>query len=225
MPDKKSVVNLRTVAESVGLAPCSVSAVLNNSPASLAIPQHTKDRVFRAAAKLNYRPNLSARSLRTKRTHLIAVISDDFARESVAVAVAGMERRLSRRGYLLALSAVDSPPRWNSLSVRLNQRGIEGVIAVGLSLPEKLELPGALINLGCIDVREPLTALTREWLIELGECAAEAVLSRIEGKVQAGAFPQPVLRRTKLSPNAPQPYFALPGNPSEEQVRRSVQQP
>ena len=34
MSDKKAVVSLRTVAERVGLAPCSVSAVLNRTPAS-----------------------------------------------------------------------------------------------------------------------------------------------------------------------------------------------
>ncbi len=66
MSEKKSAVNLRTVAARVGLAPCSVSAVLNSTPASFSIPQHTKDRVFRAAAELNYQPNFSARSLRTK---------------------------------------------------------------------------------------------------------------------------------------------------------------
>lgn len=36
-------VTLRTVAEYVGLAPCSVSAVLNNSAAGMSIPQQTKE--------------------------------------------------------------------------------------------------------------------------------------------------------------------------------------
>jgi len=39
---ERITVTLRTVAEKVGLAPCSVSAVLNNSPAAVAIPQRTK---------------------------------------------------------------------------------------------------------------------------------------------------------------------------------------
>ena len=55
-------VTLKTVAERVGLAPCSVSAILNNTEASRAIPQRTKDRVYRAASELNYRPNYWARS-------------------------------------------------------------------------------------------------------------------------------------------------------------------
>jgi len=64
-PQERITVTLRTVAEKVGLAPCSVSAVLNNSPAAAAIPQRTKNRILRAARQLNYRPNFSARSLRT----------------------------------------------------------------------------------------------------------------------------------------------------------------
>ena len=43
---RAGIVTLRTVADKVGLAPCSVSAVLNNSPAALAIPQRTKNRVL-----------------------------------------------------------------------------------------------------------------------------------------------------------------------------------
>ena len=89
--EKKSV-NLRTVANRVGLAPCSVSAVLNDTPAAKAIPQATKDRVFRAAAELNYRPNLWARSLRTKRTRMVAAVTADFGRRRVAEVVAGARK-------------------------------------------------------------------------------------------------------------------------------------
>ena len=54
---RETAPNLRAVAERVGLAPCSVSSVLNNAPAAQAIPQSTKERIFKAAAELNYRPN------------------------------------------------------------------------------------------------------------------------------------------------------------------------
>ena len=57
MSEKKTVANLRAVADRVGLAPCSVSAVLNKTAAASGIPQQTKDRIFRAAAELNYQPS------------------------------------------------------------------------------------------------------------------------------------------------------------------------
>ena len=63
---RAGAVTLKTVAESVGLAPGTVSLVLNNAPGSGSIPQRTKDRVFAAARELNYQPNPVARALRTQ---------------------------------------------------------------------------------------------------------------------------------------------------------------
>jgi LacI family transcriptional regulator len=179
---EKKAVTLRTVAERVGLAPCSVSAVLNNTPASWAIPQHTKDRVFRAAAQLDYRPNLSARSLRTKRTHMVVVVSPDCGQPSVARAVAGMERSLRKRGYLLILAAFDGGSDWTRISVELQQRGIEGVIAVGMSQARDVEMPVVSVDLGCLAARQPLAEEMSGWLTELGESAVDAVLRMIETK-------------------------------------------
>ncbi len=93
-------VTLRTVAEYVGLAPCSVSAVLNNSAAGMSIPQQTKDRVWRAARRLNYRPNYSARALRTRRTYTVAMLMPDIGSRS-GRAHCRRRRRLSSRARLL----------------------------------------------------------------------------------------------------------------------------
>jgi hypothetical protein len=197
--DKKTV-TLRTVAERVGLAPCSVSAVLNNTPASWAIPQRTKDRVFRAAAHLNYRPNLSARSLRTKRTHMVAVLAD-FGQAPVARIVASMERSLHRRGYLLILAASNGISEWTRTSVELQQRGIEGVIAVSANLPREVDLPVVSVDLEYLTAREPLKDEMRTWLSELGESAVEAVLGMIETK----AAP----RNATIVPKFPPAYVDL----------------
>src|SRR5689334_16620619 len=102
-PRRETAPNLRAAAEKVGLAPCSVSSVLNNAPAAQAIPQSTKERIFKAAAELNYRPNFWARSLRTKRTRMVAAISRDFGCPAAARVVAAAQEGLQRRGYLLVL--------------------------------------------------------------------------------------------------------------------------
>lgn len=178
MSQQKRFANLRTVAKHVGLAPCSVSAVLNQTPASLAIPQHTKDRVFRAAAELNYSPNLSARSLRTKRSHIVAVVSNAFGRPEVGEMISSLELGFRRRGYLLALGTLADPSEWPALSAQLRQRGIEGVVAVGVRLPRELRLPSVTVQLGTGQLSE--TANDSEWLADLAESAVQAVLSKIE---------------------------------------------
>lgn len=201
MSGKQPAVSLRTVAERVGLAACSVSAIVNNTPASRAIPQRTKDRVLRAVAELNYRPNLWARSLRTKRTRLIAAITSDIGLAPVARLLAGVQSLLHRKGYLLALGSWDRTVGWQSISVELQQRGIEGMIAIDVTLPPELELPVASVDLDHITVLEPLADDMRTLLSELGESAAETVLRQIE----KGTLP----RRMKIAPQLPSTYFGL----------------
>ncbi len=201
MSDKQAAVSLRTVAERVGLAVCSVSAILNNTPASMAIPQRTKDRVFRAAGQLNYRPNLWARSLRTKRTRLVAAITSDIGRAPVARVLAGVQKLLHRRGYLLALGTFDCTSEWHNISVALQQRGIEGVVAIDLILPPDLAVPVASVDLNFMTLLEPLSETTQAWLSELGESAGETVLRQIEKKT--------ISRRTVVVPKLPLNYFSV----------------
>lgn len=201
MSDKQAAVSLRTVAERVGLAACSVSAILNNTPASMAIPQRTKDRVFRAAGQLNYRPNLWARSLRTKRTRLVAAITSDIGRAPVARVLAGVQKLLHRRGYLLALGTFDCTSECHNISVALQQRGIEGVVAIDLILPPDLAVPVASVDLNFMTLLEPLSETTQAWLSGLGESAGETVLRQIEKKT--------ISRRTVVVPKLPLNYFSV----------------
>lgn len=191
MSEKKPVANLRALADYVGLAPCSVSAVLNQTPASGSIPQHTKDRIFRAAAELNYRPNFSARSLRTKRTNIVAAVCDDFGNSAVGQIVASMERHLRARGYLLTLGTIARHSEWSGLIAQLQQRGIEGVVAVGVSLPRELHMPAVSVHLGQIEGLTP-SQNQSSWLADLAESAVETLLSKIETK--------DATRRTRIVP-------------------------
>jgi LacI family transcriptional regulator len=62
------------VAELAGVSIKTVSRVVNREPN---VRQSTRDRVDAAIAKLNYRPNLSARSLAAQRSRLIVLVYDD----------------------------------------------------------------------------------------------------------------------------------------------------
>ena len=90
-------VTLREVAERVGLAPGTVSAVLNKAPSSRAIPKHTQQRIQAAAEELNYRPNFLARSLRKKRTYTVGLIIEEIGDAYGALVISGVE------AYLLSL--------------------------------------------------------------------------------------------------------------------------
>ena len=201
MSDKQPIVSLRMVAERVGLAACSVSAVLNHTPASRSIPKKTQDRIFRAAAELHYRPNLWARSLRTKRTRMIAAITSDIGLASVARVLAGAQALLHRKGYLMAVRSLDCTSAHQNISVELQQRGIEGVVAVDATLPAGLQIPIASIDLDSISILEPLTQDMRSWLSQLGESAAETIIRQIE----KSSLP----RMINVVPRVSSAYFGL----------------
>ena len=61
-------INLRQLSELLHLSQTTISLVLNDSPSAKSIPQHTRDRVFEAARKFQYRPNYFARSLRRSKS-------------------------------------------------------------------------------------------------------------------------------------------------------------
>jgi LacI family transcriptional regulator len=62
------------VAELAGVSIKTVSRVVNQEPN---VRESTRARVEEAIARLNYRPNLSARNLASQRSHLIGLIYDD----------------------------------------------------------------------------------------------------------------------------------------------------
>ncbi len=215
MAIKKTTVNLRTVADRAGLAPCSVSAILNNTPASQAIPQTTKDRVFRAAAELNYKPNLWARSLRTKRTRMVAAVAHDFGRGPVARVIAGVQSGLHQRGYLLALGTPDFEDA-NHVSAQFQQRGIEGVIAIEAAVPTHMDLPVASVALDHACPMETLSEDAHLQLAALGESAAETIIRQIENETAS--------RRMNVCPKLPGAVFSLavPAMRIEVDARESV---
>ncbi len=88
---KQGAITLKMVAEHVGLAAGTVSLVLNHTPQSMTIPQHTRDRVFAAARELNYKPNPFARALRTKQTPLPVQGAHDFGSGQRALVFVGAE--------------------------------------------------------------------------------------------------------------------------------------
>lgn len=71
---KNRTITIRDVAKESGFSSTTVSIVLNNAPLARYIPAVTKKRIERAAKRLGYRPNLFARSLRSRRSHTVGVM-------------------------------------------------------------------------------------------------------------------------------------------------------
>lgn len=139
---RKPPVTLKSVAQRVGLTASTVSAVLNNSSASLSVPEQTKNRILAAARDLNYRPNFFARSLRVKRTYTIGVILEEIGDAYGSIVIAGIERYLREQNFFfLTVAHRHDQKLLATYSTMLRERGVEGFITVDTILTEPPDLP------------------------------------------------------------------------------------
>jgi DNA-binding LacI/PurR family transcriptional regulator len=133
---------LKAVAKHLGLAPGTVSSVLNNSPACRSVPGHTRNRIFAAARELNYRPNFCARALRVKRTYTIGVIAAEIGDPYGSLVISGIESCLRERKffYLTMVHRHENELLASCLRLLL-ERGVEGLITIGASITQPVPLP------------------------------------------------------------------------------------
>jgi len=103
---RSSTVTIRDVAKASGFSSTTVSIVLNNAPLARYIPATTKKRIERAAKKLGYRPNLFARSLRSKRSHTVGVMVFDMTDPFCTLVLRGIENALYQSSFLPILTDV-----------------------------------------------------------------------------------------------------------------------
>src|SRR5436309_11860155 len=126
---KGSMITIRDVAKESGFSSTTVSIVLNNAPLARYIPAVTKKRIERAAKKLGYRPNLFARSLRSKRSHTVGVMVFDMTDPYCTLILRGIENCLYQSSYLPILTDVHNErSRFERYLEMLLDRRIEGLI-------------------------------------------------------------------------------------------------
>ena len=152
-----SMVTIRDVAKESGFSSTTVSIVLNDAPLARYIPAVTKKRIERAAAKLGYRPNQFARSLRSKRSHTVGVMVFDMTDPYCTLVLRGIENTLYQASYLPILTDVHNErSRFERYLEMLLDRRIEGLVVLAnwlfldinlLSDLEKSSIPTAII--GC----------------------------------------------------------------------------
>jgi LacI family transcriptional regulator len=118
---------IREVAAQAGVSHQTVSRVIN---ADGYVAEATRDRVQQAIRQLNFVPNGIARSLSSRRSHTLGVVSNDISDHSFAEMAAGAELEARRQGFYLIIGSVeDAVPEDEEAYLRLmQQRRIEGLI-------------------------------------------------------------------------------------------------
>jgi LacI family transcriptional regulator len=146
-------VTLKDIARVLGLSISTVNAALHNRPdISVATRQRVKEKV----REMNYRPNLVARSLVTRNTHVLGVVVPDLSRSFFTEVTKGIDSVSSAAGYdLLLCNTGEDPAREEEQIETLISKQVDGLILassqpfgsnqVGRRLRD-LEIPFVLID-------------------------------------------------------------------------------
>lgn len=139
------MVTIRDVAKESGFSSTTVSIVLNNAPLARYIPVATKKRIERAAKKLGYRPNLFARSLRSRRSHTVGVMVFDMTDPYCTLILRGIENTLYQASYLPILTDVHNErARFERYLEMLLDRRVEALIVLANWLFVDIDVLGDL---------------------------------------------------------------------------------
>lgn len=119
-------ITIRDVARLAGVSVATVSAVMNGKGR---VSPELSVRVQEAIEKLDYRPDYTARSLRTRKTMTVGVIVPQFASPFFAEAIRGVEDAIRTEGYsILACDSSADPAReQRHLSTLLSGR-VDGIL-------------------------------------------------------------------------------------------------
>jgi transcriptional regulator with XRE-family HTH domain len=165
---------LKDIAKEVGVSVATVSYVLNGNPKQ-SISDGTKDKIIQVANKLNYVPNLAARSLVMKKSGLIGVLIVKSKQNKLPIMtnhyyklLENIEEYLADKGYHVLSSNIDLDEP--NLDI-IKQRDLEGVLVVDVdksifyNISIKFTVPIILIDTYLDDI------LFHKVIVDYVECA------------------------------------------------------
>jgi len=122
----KEHITIQDVARAAGTSPSSVSRVLTGNAN---VSDEKRQAILDVIAKTSYRPNLLARSLKTRSTQFIGLIINDILNPFYGAIVRGAEDRASESGYALILSNTNEQADLELADIRLlRDKSIDGII-------------------------------------------------------------------------------------------------
>lgn len=117
---------IRDVAKEAGVSPSTVSRVLTKSAY---VAEDKEKRVLEAIEKLNFRPNVVARSLRLKTTNTVGLLIPDITNPFFPEVAKGVEDVAHEKGYNIMLCNTENDDKKEKNYVELLKgRQVDGLI-------------------------------------------------------------------------------------------------
>ncbi len=212
---------MQDVADLLHVSKQTVSAVINNKPG---ITQATRRRVLDAVAQVNYQMDMTARSLRTGRTHTVALVVTDVSSPMLGMMATAVEECMYALQYNVVLhNTHDNLERERMALNSILQRSVDGVLFVAATddsnslatfaevgipvvvidrVPQRYTGPAVVLDNQAAGrmAAEHLVGLGHRELVHIGGPANTHIApERLEGFVRALAelgFPRPQVEQT-----------------------------
>ncbi len=174
---------IRDVARVAQVSRQTVSRVINGENH---IAPETHERVLRAIQELGFVPSQIARSLVTRRTHLVGLLMGDIANPYFADIARGAESVLAPTGWSMVLANTDyNQVRESAILEHFVQRSVDGFLMCDTDTPveelaelaQRVDTPMVLLNRTSGGTTAPKLGVVRT---DRTRAAAEAVLRLVE---------------------------------------------
>ncbi len=173
---------LSDVARLAGVSGTTVSYIVNGRADEMRISVETQQRVRTAVAELHYRPNRSARSLRTRTTKTIGVITDFVASGMFASRMlSGANAAARALDHVLVISETEGDPLVERMLIdEMGERQVDGLLYVTRTTlehePPTSRLDSRIVMLNCVDPARAMVSVLPDERTG-GRAAAEAMLA------------------------------------------------
>jgi LacI family transcriptional regulator len=188
------------IAKKLGVSVVTISKVLHDHPD---ISDETRKRVLNYIKKVDYQPNILARSLVTGRSFLVGLVVPDLLHPFFAEIAKSLSRAIGTKGYLLIIASSEENADLEAREIRqLQARRLDALVIASCAMDsphiEKLALqsePYLLIDRNFSNLKanfvgtDDVTAgrMATEHLIEVG-CRRIAHIRGRENSVGQGRF-------------------------------------
>lgn len=134
--------SITDVARAAGVSATTVSHALSGKRA---VSPATRERIYEAIDRLDYRPNQVAKSLRDRKTHSVALLVADIANPYYPAVARAVHDGLNSEGYVSIIGNTDGlEVAERTLLREMISRGVDGIIMqpAALSVAEILSITG-----------------------------------------------------------------------------------
>ncbi|GCE24404.1 hypothetical protein KDK_82040 [Dictyobacter kobayashii] len=131
----RSVPTSVDVARRAGVSQAAVSLVMGGKAAGR-VGKKNQEAILRAARELGYAPNSAARTLRSGRSHVIALVVPDVNNPFFAAVFEGAERAARKEGYSVILITLKDIQDWQQIiNDAFTTYAVEGWVLYTLRVP------------------------------------------------------------------------------------------